>query len=79
MEIPRLGIELNLQLLAYATATATPDHSSWQCWILNPLSEARDRNCVLMDASQIHFCCTMMRTPLTIFMKGGMKCEFFES
>ena len=40
-----------------ATATATQDlsrtydlhHSSWQHWILNPPSGARDRTCVLMD------------------------------
>ena len=25
MEVPRLGVEKELQLLAYATATATPD------------------------------------------------------
>ena len=25
--------------------------SSWQCWILNPLSEVRDRTCILMDTS----------------------------
>ena len=30
-------------------------HSSQQCWILNPLSEARDRICILMDTSQICF------------------------
>ena len=24
--------------------------------IRNPLNEARDQNCVLMDTSQIHFC-----------------------
>ena len=50
MEVPRLGIQLELQLLAYTTATATWDlslvcdlhHSSQQHWILNPLSEARD-------------------------------------
>ena len=24
-------------------------HSSWQCWILNPLSKARDQTCILMD------------------------------
>ena len=50
IEVPRLGVQLELQLLAYATATATPDpsrvcdlhHSSWQCWILNPVSKARD-------------------------------------
>ena len=28
-------------------------HSSWQCWIPNPLSEARDRTQVLMDTSWI--------------------------
>ena len=50
MEVPRLGIESELQLPAYTTATATwdPSHicnlhrSSWQHRILNPLSEARD-------------------------------------
>ena len=31
-------------------------HSSKQCRILDPLSKARDRTCVLMDTSQIHFC-----------------------
>ena len=42
---------------AYATATATPDlsctcdlcHSLQQCWILNPLSKARDQNHILRD------------------------------
>ena len=41
----------------YATATATLDlshvcdlcHSLWQCQILNPLREARDRTCIFMD------------------------------
>ena len=31
-------------------------HSSGQRRILNPLSEARDRTCVLMDTSQTHSC-----------------------
>ena len=31
-------------------------HSSWQRQILNPLSEARDGTCVLMDANHIPFC-----------------------
>ena len=61
MAVPRLGMELELYLLAYITATATPDlshvcdlcRSSQQHWILNPLSEARDRSHVLMDASQV--------------------------
>ena len=51
MEVPRVRVESELQLLAYTTDTATPDPSyicnlcciSWQCRILNPLSEARDR------------------------------------
>ena len=63
MEVPRLGVESELQLPAYPTATGMPDlshicnlyHGSQQCRILNPLCEARDGICVLMDASQIHF------------------------
>ena len=56
MEVPRLEIESELQLLAYGTATATWDPSHvcslhQQCWILNPLSEARDQTCNLMDTS----------------------------
>ena len=52
MEVPRLGVksELQLQLQAYTTATATWNpslicnlhHSSREGCILNPLSEARD-------------------------------------
>uniref|UniRef100_A0A8D1NQB8 Junctional adhesion molecule-like n=1 Tax=Sus scrofa TaxID=9823 RepID=A0A8D1NQB8_PIG len=50
MEVTRQGVELELQLLACATDTATPDlshvcglyHISWQRRILNSLSEARD-------------------------------------
>jgi len=50
MEVLRLGIKLELQLPAYARATATQDpsciydlhHSLWQCQIPNPLSEAMD-------------------------------------
>ena len=60
-EVPRLGLKLELQLPAYTTATAMLDpsrvcdlyHSSQQCWILNPLSEARDQTCILMDPSQV--------------------------
>ena len=50
MEVPRLGVQSELHLLAYATAIATRDlslvsdlhHSLWQCQILNPLSKGRD-------------------------------------
>ena len=59
MELSRLGVELELQLPAYDTATATWDlscvcslyHSSWQCWILYPLSRAKDQTHILMDTS----------------------------
>ena len=54
---PRLGVRLKLQLLAYATATAVPDlnHICDLCEsrIFNPLNEARDQTCILMDTSQI--------------------------
>ena len=60
-EVPRLGVELELQLLAYTTATVTQDPSPvcdlccslQQHWILNPLSKARDRTCNPMVPSQI--------------------------
>ena len=61
VEAPRLGVQSELLLTAYTTATAMLDpsrvcelhHSSWQCQILNSLSEARDRTRVLMDASWV--------------------------
>ena len=57
MEVPRLGVEQESQLLAYTTATAMWDlhhvcdlrRSSWQHWILDPLCEARDQTQVLME------------------------------
>ena len=60
-EIPRLGVESELQLPSYTTATATSNLSTtwdlccsvWQHWILNPLSEARDRTYTLMDTSWV--------------------------
>ena len=67
MEVPSLGVESELQLLAYTTATVTPDsnlvrHSSWQRWILNSLSKARDQTCNLIVPSQICFHCATMGT-----------------
>ena len=61
MEGLRLGVQSELQPVAYATATAMPDpsrvcnlhHSSRQCQILDPLSKARDRTCILMGASRV--------------------------
>ena len=76
MDVPRLGVQLELWLLAYATAAAMPDpsqicsvqYSSWQCQILNPLSEAGDRICNLMVPSRIRFCCTKTETPIFCFI-----------
>ena len=63
VEVPRLGVESELKLPAYATATAiaTQDpslicdlhHGSRKHWILNPLSKARYQTCILMVPSQI--------------------------
>ena len=39
-----------------------PIHSSWQYWILNLLSKARDRTYVLMDTNQVHYCWAMTGT-----------------
>ena len=77
MEAPRLGVSSELQLPAYATATAMPDlscicdlhHSSRQCQILNPLSKARDGTRNLMVTSRICFCWATTGTPTLIFLK----------
>ena len=61
VEVPRVGVSLELQLPAYATATAMPDpshicdlhHRLWQHRILNPLNKARDRTPILMDPSRV--------------------------
>ena len=74
MEVPRLGVKLELQLLAYTIATATPDpscicylyHGSQQLRILHPLSEARD---ALMDTMQIYFHWATTGTPRHLLLK----------
>ena len=71
MEVLRLGVELELQPLAYTKATTTQDlscvcglqHSSWQHQILNPLIEARNGACILMDASRVCYHWAMIGTP----------------
>ena len=68
VEVPRPGIQSELWLPAYTTATAMPDPSLICSQILiNPLSEARDRTCILMVPSHICFCCTMTGTPTLCF------------
>ena len=71
MEVPRLGVESELQLPAYPTATATRDlngifdlyHSSQQHQIPNPLSKAKDWISIPMATTQIRFCWVMTGTP----------------
>ena len=74
IEVPRVGVQSELQLSASATITAMPDpshvcdlhHSSPQCQILNPLSEARDWTRKLMVPSRICLHCATTGTPLIV-------------
>ena len=81
MEVPRLGVKLQLYQPAYTTAIdpiAMRDpsqvcdlyHSSQQHWIPHPMSKARDRTCVLMDTSLIHFHCATTEVPPVSSSKG---------
>ena len=80
MEVPRLGGESE-QSPVYVTAM--PDlshicdlhHSSRQQWILNPLSEARDRTCVLMDTSWVHNRWATTGTPPCLLAAGPQSWE----
>ena len=61
MEVLRLGVQLELQLLAYTIAiekwvpsgACNLHHSSWQHQIFNPGSKARDRTYNLIVPSRI--------------------------
>ena len=72
MEVLGLGVESELQLPTYTTATATWEqscvcslhHSSQQCQIPNLLSQARDQIYILMDTRRIHFHCATTGTPI---------------
>jgi len=89
MEVSRLEVESELQLLAYTIAIERQDpsricdlhHSSWQHQILNPLSEARDRTRNLIVPSQIHFFrCTPTGTPsLSSFTLSVIKILWLDS
>ena len=81
MEVPRLGVESELELPAYTAAIATKDssqvcclhHSSWQFWILNPLREARDQTCILRDTSRVHCCRATVGIPQILYLNGTFK------
>ena len=84
MEVLRLGVESELQLPAYTTATATQDpssicdlhHSSRQHQFSNPLSKARDQTCILMDTSRIRFLCATTGTPPNVLF---LRCPGLEA
>ena len=70
MGVPRLGSELELQLPAYtyrhsnvgSKPNLRPTPQLTAMMDPQPLSEARDRTCILKDASQICFHCTTTGT-----------------
>ena len=74
MDVPRLGVESELQLPALQLQPQQWDlnhicdlcHCSQQCWILNPLSEARDWTCILMGTSRVRYRWTTMGIPSTL-------------
>ena len=59
MQVPGIGVKLELKLPAYATAIAARDpgrifdlrRNLRPHWILKPLSEARDRNSILVETT----------------------------
>ena len=80
MEVTRLGVESELQLPAYATATATQDLShvfdlhlnSQQHQILNHWARLGIEPVhILMDTSWTHFLCATMGIPLSLFMSSS--------
>ena len=68
MEVPRLGVESELQSPAYTIATVTWDqshicglhHSSQQYQILN---QRINGTCILMDTSQMRYHCATTGIP----------------
>ena len=96
MKIPRLGVKLALQLLdlpnSHSQSKAGPKphlpptpHSSGQCQILNPLSEARNWTHILMDPSWVcyHWATTgtphwPLWTPSLVSLALWFLVEFFQ-
>ena len=88
MEVPRLGVKSEVQLSANTTVTANRGlshicdvhHSSGQCWILNPLGEARGQTCILMDTHWVRYhrattgtpCLSVKLTNNPCFIGSGM-------
>ena len=54
MEVPRLRVDLELQLLAYTTAMAMWDRSHVQD-LYHSLRRGQDQTRTLMDTSRVHY------------------------
>ena len=50
-------------------------HSSGKRWILNPLSEARDQTCILMDISQACYCSATTASERKPFLTINNNCK----
>ena len=82
MEVPSLGIKLELQLQAYATATKTPypSHicdfhpSLQQGRILNPLSQAGNQTLIFTNTMSASWQAEpQWELPFLIFLNGFLK------
>ena len=75
MDVPRLGVKSELQLLAYTTprqcwiqAASDLLYSSQQHWIPKPLYRARDWTHILMDTGWFCYPWATVRTPWFAFL-----------
>ena len=76
IEVPRPGVESELQLPddAPATSTLDPSHiyhlgcSLWQCEILNPLGKARNRTRILTVLNQLNHNGNSLSFPLNMYL-----------
>ena len=78
MEVPRLAVESELQMPAYATITQDPSwvcdlhHSSQECQILITMSEAMDLTHILMDPIWVFYHWAMTGTPISRYSRLQM-------
>ena len=82
MEVPRPGVELELQLPAFTTATATQDLTyTTACGNSGPqpTEQGRDWTCVLVDTSQIPYHWATAKTPRGPLFSLLFSFSFFKS
>ena len=74
MEAPWLGVKMGAVAVGLHHSNTRSKLRLWPTPQLNPLSEVRDRTCVLMVASQIHFPWATKGTPGAL----GFSCTCFD-